>query len=214
MKKTPLCFAAFLVILLAACQTSLISDLVARSGERLFWDDFSNASGNWPRVSGPNGDLGIASGTYQIQVHSTQFVVPATPKHPFRDVQVEADATRLAGPLQNLFGLVCRSRDSNNFYFFAISSDGYYALGKIKDGKVSLLGQEMMAYNAAIIQGDSPNRLRLDCIGETLMGYVNQQGIATGADADFTSGEVGLVAGAYEIPGVQVAFDNFVVYKP
>jgi hypothetical protein len=214
MKKSHLCFFAFLVILLSACQSSLISDLAARPGERLFWEDFSNASGNWPQISGPTGDIGIANGTYQIQVLSAQLVILASPVHPFRDVQVEADAARLAGPLQNLLGLACRSNDSNNFYFFAISSDGYYALGKIKNGKVSLLGQEMMAYNAAIIQGDGLNRLRLDCIDGTLTGYVNSQVVATSEDADFTSGEVGLVAGAYDIPGVHVVFDNFVVFKP
>jgi len=82
--------------------------------------------------------------------------VLAAPGHSFLDVQVEVDAARLAGPEQNLFGLVCRSSNISNFYFFAISSDGYYALGKIRNGKTSLLGQDMMAYNAAIIQGLVP----------------------------------------------------------
>ncbi len=71
-----------------------------------------------------------------------------------------------------------------------------------------------MAPSAAIIQGHGPNHLRLDCIGETLRGYVNDQVIATSNDTDFPSGDVGLVAGALDTPGVDVAFDNFVVYKP
>jgi hypothetical protein len=214
MKQYTLFLFTFLVILLSACQSSLISDLAARPGEKLFWDDFSDASGNWPQVSGPNGSLDIADGRYQLQVLSAQFEVLATPGHVFRDVQIEADATRQAGPVQSLFGLVCRSSNSDNFYFFAVSSDGYYALAKIKNGKTSLLGQEMMAYNAAIIQGDGPNHLRFDCISKTLTGYVNGQVIAISDDTDFSSGEVGLIAGAFDTPGVDVAFDNFVVYKP
>ncbi len=52
----------------------------------------------------------------------------------------------------------------NDFYFFAVSSDGYYAIGKIKEGVTTLLGQEMMAYNVSIQQGVEPNLLRFDCI--------------------------------------------------
>jgi hypothetical protein len=205
---------ALLVILLSACQSSLISELAAQPGEKLFWDDFSDASGNWPQVSGPNGNLGIANGAYRIQALSTHYEVLAAPRHTFRDVQVEVDATRQAGPEQNLFGLICRSSNSEDFYFFAISSDGYCALGKIKNSKTTLLGQEMMAYNSDIIQGDGPNHLRFDCIGETLTGYVNGRVVASSKDGDFSSGDVGLVAGALDTPGVAVVFDNFVVYKP
>lgn len=214
MKQISSCLLIFLVLVLSACQPFLISNLVARPGERLFWDDFSEASGDWPQVSGPNGSLGVVLGAYRIQVLATHYEVLATPGYTFRDVRVEVDATRQAGPLQNMFGLVCRSSHSKDFYFFAISSDGYYALGKIINGKAALLGQEMMAYNANILPGDGPNHLRFDCIGETLTGYVNGQVIATSNDVDLSSGNVGLVAGALDTTGVDVAFDNFEVLKP
>jgi hypothetical protein len=191
----------------------LITDLIAQPGEKLFWDDFSDPSGNWLQVSGPNGSAGVARGAYQIQIFTAQKEILATSRHIFRDVQVEVDATRLAGPLQNLFGLVCRSSDASDFYFFAISSDGYYGLGKVKNARVVLLDQEMMVYSPTILQGYS-NHLRFDCIGETLKGYINGQFIASGKDADFSSGEAGLVVGALDKPGVNVAFGNFVVYKP
>jgi hypothetical protein len=214
MKHLPSILIVFLVLLLSACQSSLIADLAARPGEKLFWDDFSDGSGNWPQVSDPNGSLGIVQGAYRIQILSPHYEVLAAPGHIFRDVQVEVDTARQAGPVQNLFGLVCRSSNFQNFYFFAISSDGYYALGKIRNGKTSLLGQEMMVQNSAISQGGGINHLRLDCIGDTLRGYVNDQIVAISNDTDFSSGDVGLIAGALDTPGVEVTFDNFVVYKP
>ncbi len=213
MRTQPVYLLAFLAVLLSGCRSTLITDLVARPGEKLFWDDFSDPSGNWPQFAGPNGNAGVAQGAYQMQVLTAQKEILATSGHIFRDVQVEADATRLAGPLQNLFGLVCRSSDASDFYFFAISSDGYYGLGKVKNARVALLGQEMMVYSPAILKVN-PNHLRFDCTGETLKGYVNGQLIASGTDADFSSGEAGLMAGALDKPGVNVAFDNFVVYKP
>ncbi len=124
------------------------------------------------------------------------------------------DATRLAGPVDNRFGLICRFQDMDNYYFFIISSDGYYAIGKIKNGAASLLGQEMMAYSAAIVQGSGPNRLRFDCIGNTLTGTVNGQAVAITNDADFSGGDAGLITGAFDETGVEVSFDNFMVYKP
>jgi hypothetical protein len=213
MKRHHLFLFALLALLLSACRSDLITDMVTEPGDRLFWDDFSDTSGNWSLVSGPNGSSSIANGAYQFQVLSAQHEILATPGHIFGDVQVEADAARLAGPVQNLFGLVCRSGTSENFYFFAISSDGYFGLGKVKNARVTLLGQQMMAYTSAILQG-SPNHLRFDCIGESLTGYANGQVIATGKDADFSSGEAGLMAGTLDRPGVDVAFDNFAVYKP
>ena len=213
MKRQLTYLLACVALLLSGCRSSLITDMVTQPGDRLFWDNFSDSSGNWTQVSGPSGSSGIANGAYQFQILSSQHEILASPGHTFRDVQVEADATRLAGPLKNLFGLVCRSANSENFYFFVISSDGYYGLGKVKNAQVTLLGQAMMAYSPAILQGN-PNHLRLDCIGETLKGIINGQVIAASKDADFSSGEVGLVAGAMDAPDVDVSFDNFVVYKP
>jgi hypothetical protein len=214
MKLLPICLCALLACWLTACQSSLISDLAAQPGEKLFWDEFSDASGNWPQGSDANGSVGIANGEYRIQVFSPHYQVIAAPGHIFRDVQVEAEATWLAGPVQNSFGLACRSSNANSYYFFVISNDGYYALGKIKNGLTTLLGQEMMAYSTAITQGEGSYHLRLDCIGKSLKGIVNGQLIAMSEDADFSSGKVGLVAGALDAPGVDVAFDHFIVYQP
>jgi len=33
-------------------------------------------------------------------------------------------------------------------------------------------------------------------------------------DDDFTSGDVGILAGSFDKPGSDIYFDNFVVYKP
>jgi hypothetical protein len=33
-------------------------------------------------------------------------------------------------------------------------------------------------------------------------------------DSDFSSGDVGVIAGAYDTPGVEILFDNFAVLKP
>ena len=204
----------FLVLFLSACQSSLIADLVTPSGQALYHDDFSDPSSGWRETVSSNGSLGYADGSYRMLVQSPGYDLWSVSGQTYRDVQIEADAARLAGPLNNRFGLICRFQDMNDFYVFFISSDGYYTIGKIKNGTASLLGQEMMAYSSFIQQGDAPNHLRFDCIGDTLKGSVNGQLLAITTDSDFSGGDAGLIAGAFDESGVEVSFDNFVVYKP
>jgi len=203
-----------LVLFLTACQSAWVAELVTQSGQALYHDDFSDPSSGWPQTVSANGSLGYIDGVYRMVVQSAGYDLWAVSGQTYGDVQIEADATRLAGPVSNRFGLICRYQDMDNFYMFIISSDGYYAIGKIKNGAVSLLGQEMMAYSAAIVQGSDPNHLRFDCIGNTLTGIVNGQAIANTSDADFSGGDAGLMAGAFDEGGVDVTFDNFVVIKP
>jgi hypothetical protein len=67
---------------------------------------------------------------------------------------------------------------------------------------------------SVIKQGAASNHIRADCIGNSLTLYVNDVQVATVNDISFSEGDVGLMAGAYDVPGVDILFDNFVVYKP
>ncbi len=203
-----------LLLALSACQTSLITDLAAQAGEPIYWDDFSDSSGNWPAYSSQQGVMGYADGVYTISVVSSDYQLWAVSGQTYRDVVVSVDATRIAGPLANLFGLVCRYQDGENFYFFIISSDGYFATGKTKNGVASLLGQGMMAYSSDIAQGMGTNHLAFSCIGDALTGAVNGQVVTLTRDPDFSTGDAGLLAGSFEEGGVQVRFDNFLVANP
>jgi hypothetical protein len=203
-----------LVFTLTACQSSWITNLVTPPGQPLYQDDFSNPASGWPEEINEKGSLGYTKGDYRILVQSANFDLWAVSGHSYGNVRIETDATRLAGPASNRFGLVCRFQDIGNFYVFYISSDGYYAIAKIKDGSTMLLGQQMMAYSDLIHQGEGPNHLRFDCIGNTLTGWVNGQGVAAASDADFPKGDAGLIAGAFDEGGVEVSFANFMVIKP
>ena len=110
--------------------------------------------------------------------------------------------------------MICRHRDDQNFYYFVISADGYYAIGKVKEGEQSLLGQDAMRYSSAIKTGVAINHLRADCQGSTLRFYINQAPIALVEDFDFIEGDVGLLAGTLNEGGLDVLFDNFVVVHP
>lgn len=71
-----------------------------------------------------------------------------------------------------------------------------------------------MAYSDHIIQGKGTNRIRADCSGWSLSLFVNGFQLVNVSDLEYLSGDVGLIAGTEEEPGVDILFDNFVVYAP
>ncbi len=123
--KTMQCL--LLVFILSGCKGALIGDLVAQPGQALYHDDFSDPGSGWPQATSAKGILGYDQGAYRMQVLSPGYDLRAVSGQFFSDVQIEVDTTRVSGPVYNQFGVTCRFQDLNNFYFFVISSDGYYA---------------------------------------------------------------------------------------
>lgn len=181
----------------------------------LFQDDFSDTSSGWDRVNQPEGITDYNDGVYRIFVNTLNTDIWANPGLDFSDVRILVDATKMGGIDNNDFGVICRYQDADNYYFFILSSDGYYGIGKVRDGVQTLIGMDAMPPSEAIIQGDATNRLRADCIGPKLSLFANDEFLAQFEDSDLTSGDVGLIAGTSpEAPGTDIFFDNFQVLKP
>jgi hypothetical protein len=184
------------------------------SGSVLFQDDFSDPSSGWDRVNVDDGVTDYADGAYRIYVNTSDSDVWANPGLKFDDVYVEVDATKIGGSDDNDYGVICRYQDGDNFYFFVISSDGYYGVGKVLQGEQQLIGMDSMPPSEVIKKGNVTNHLRAGCLGSKLSLAINDQLLAEYDDTDFTSGDVGLVAGSFSEAGVDIHFDNFVVTKP
>ena len=202
------------ILLLSACLPAQSSVAIksGNPGDVLYKDDFSDNTSGWDRVLNDGGIMDYDSGGYRILVKQADMNFWATPSENFGDVRVEADVTKLNGPDENRAGLICRYQNGN-YYFFIISNDGFYAIGKFTNGQAILIGQESMVQTDTIVL-DGINHLRADCVGNTLTFYVNFTEVASTQDADFATGGVGLLAGAFAGPGVDVLFKNFVVLQP
>ena len=200
-------------LLLTACASVPIPAIsTANPGDILYQEQFENNTTGWARIANDNGIMDYDGGGYRILVRQPKLNVWSTSEKDFGDVRVEADVIKLYGPDENRMGLICRYQ-GGDYYFFVISNDGYYVIGKFIGGLTLLLGQrEMQASDA--IQAGTMNHLRADCIGDKLTFYINFKEVASATDSDFPSGDVGVVAGAFSEPGVDVLFDNFVVLQP
>lgn len=209
-------YAVIIVLSFAILACSVLSggDSSSESSNVLFKDDFSSSNSGWDQVRADDGITDYENGVYRINVLVPDTDVWANPGLDFTDTQVEVDATKVGGPDDNDFGIICRYQDTDNYYYFIISSDGYYGIGKVVDGEYNLIGMDSMPPSEAINQGADTNHLRADCIGNTLTLYVNGEELDSKEDNEFTSGDVGLLAGTYTESGTDIHFDDFYVYKP
>jgi hypothetical protein len=181
----------------------------------LFQDDFTDTTSGWK--NSPDSVFGAKyyeNGTYRILVNSDNSLITSTPGLRFKDVKVFVTSSKLAGPDDDIYGILCRYQDSNNYYFFVISSDGYYGIGKTINGRQTLIRDEKMPPSDAIHQGFATNHLRADCAGDQLSLSVNGVHLSSVSDSSIPSGDVGLIAGTYSEPGLVIKFSNFSVLKP
>jgi hypothetical protein len=206
------CVLSILVFasILSACSSSLSN---VPNGSVLFKDDFSVSTSGWDRFKSAEGTMDYDGGGYRILVNALQVSFWSAPHKDFSDVRIEVDSGKVGGPDENRIGLICRY-SGNQYYFFVISSDGYYGIGIFDHGQTALLGQSVMQASDKIKTGADINHLRADCNGDTLTLFVNGFQLAQAHDSTLKHGDVGLLAGTFSRPGVDVLFDNFVVTKP
>jgi len=212
LSKSRLVQVSFIFLLVSCAPAPTPATPPPPSGSVLFEDEFDVNTTGWDRFANEGGIMDYFEGGYRILVQRPGLNFWSTPEKDYGDVRIEADTLKLAGPDENRMGLMCRYQ-AGNHYFFIISNDGYYGIGKFIDGQTTLLGQSEMKPNA-LIQPNMINHLRADCVDNTLTFYVNFTEIASVQDDDLASGDIGVLAGSFSQPGVDVSFDHFVVMQP
>ncbi len=214
MKTRFITILIILVLVSLACSLGSSGEETVQPSNILFEDDFSDTSSGWDRVDVDEQTTDYANGVYRILVNEDNTDVWANPGLSYNDVRIEVDATKAGGSDDNDFGVICRYQDVENFYYFVISSDGYYGIFKTVNGEQILIGTENMPPSDAIKLGNTTNHLSAECVGNKLSMYANGVKLDEFEDTDFTSGDVGLIAGTYDTPGTEIHFDNFEVLQP
>ena len=229
MRHTTPALLIFIFLFTLACSTSslpgggddasgpTVEPPLPASGSVLFQDDFSNSSTGWDQISGADGIEDYDNGVYRIQVTTPNFIYFATPGRNFQDARIEVDTAKIGGPDSNRAGLVCRFQTVNGtptFYFFIITSDGFYGMGRTNGEQTVLIGMNELTQNANINTGLAINHLRADCQGSMLSFYVNGFLVGQATDETLTRGDVGLIAGTFTEGAVDIIFDQFIVLQP
>jgi hypothetical protein len=174
-------------------------------------DDFSNPKSGWDRGADSTAEWGYQDDEYRILVHDTDTTAWANTHehHDLTNLVMVAEARRVAGPLDNEYGVIVRYQDRANFYLFTVSSDGQYAVQMLLDDNWKDLVE--WTPSDAIEQDDGTNLLRVEAKGPEMRFLVNGELLCTVQDSTISSGSVGLAAGTFTEPEVEVRFDNLLV---
>jgi hypothetical protein len=205
-----------LLLLLVLCVTLLTAACGGKSGELVLRDSFDVYDSLWGEDTRDEFTRGFADDAYFFEIIEPQWLAWALSTDTLRDADIETDAYLSDGPTDNHFGVICRYRSPDDFYYLAISSDGFHAIFRRQDGgDLKPLNDEgAMLFSPAIKTGNEPNRIRALCHEDELTLFVNGELLDSITDDAHSRGHVGFAAGSGPDGGVRIQFDEFAVYRP
>lgn len=184
-------------------------------GDILYRDDFSTFSRKWNTGNTSAGSRYYEDGALMIHVWQEQYIVWSTYDHWEGSqgiVQISAQVKQSTG--KGGFGIICQYVNNRNFYALEVTEDGYFSIWKYADGQESYILDWQFSNR---IRTNAPVRLTAECLGNHFKLAFNNVLLADVVDHEATStpsGAVGLFANAWEVGGLIVAFDDFVLAQP
>jgi hypothetical protein len=178
-------------------------------------DDFSSVDSCFPVGVVPEVRRFEQDGQYHIAVDQSVYFGWSICDKDVRNFILEVDATPIEGPSNKAYayGVVFRQDlDSEGFYAFLISGDGYYSFSGIYPNDFfSLLS---WASIREINQGKETNHLKVVAMGDQFDLYVNDVFVGRVREGTLGSGPFGFIVQTFDDAGVDVAFDNLVITEP
>lgn len=175
--------------------------------ETELWEEPFDVAGTWQLSSDAAAETRIEDGRLLVIVHEPGQVAWAVAGKRLSNLRLAVEATPVAGPVDNEYGILIRMDGDKHFYAFSISADGYARVARYADGQWTLLSADWFSH-PAILQGMATNRLELEAQGTQFKFWVNGELVVELSDAELAQGDVGLYAGAFNEGEVQLAFDN------
>jgi len=177
----------------------------------LFQDDFADPRSGWRLFDNANGWGAYLNNEFHILVKKDHTLLWSTVKNSFEDVIITVKTSILSQTGEGDRGAICRYKDPENYYYLAISEEGYFGIFK----KVAAVYTPLLnwQYSPAITRY-APVTLTVACVGDTLT--IGADGVVLGQvkDTAFSQGDVGLAAGAWTSADFGAAFSSLEVHSP
>lgn len=204
--------AAFLVCNLSVSLAQNARPGDELKGELLYNENFSTSKGSlWAGSSDDNWTYYFDNGRYNMVVYNMNSWKSYAIGNSYSNFILDVQARQEGGTSDNVYGVIVRKVDWNNYYNFLISGDGYYEVAKMEDGKWSPVNWKR---SDAINLGNSTNLIRIICNGNDFSFYVNDVMLEEYTNSSFSSGNIGLTAGTnYAIGQARVSFDDISIWQ-
>jgi hypothetical protein len=181
----------------------------------IYSDDFSNPS-LWYAHEEDDFGFFYEDDAYYIYNDFLYGAIWSVKYQEFNDVSLAVDAIYIDGPPDSYYGLVCRfSNDGMDYYGLVIGSGGFFGILKMEDGDLEFLSTGVDDGETILLEEDEINRIQGTCKDDKLILSVNDSQLIETVDDTFDIGEIGLMVGnRMSGTGIEVEFDNFVIYTP
>ncbi|HYI21995.1 MAG TPA: hypothetical protein VEX62_05085 [Candidatus Limnocylindrales bacterium] len=174
-----------------------------------FFDSFLEPSTVWYTGSQEAAEWSFVPGAYRATfvedlggASALSFAMRPPP-----DISLELDVTFAEGELLGMAGLLCRTYDRGG-YGFDILPQGAFWIYRYEEGDLEPTPLIEFTDHGAIMAGAGlTNRLRFDCIGDTLTAYANDVELARVTDS--TIDAPGYTFSAVGYGAMTVDFNNF-----
>ena len=175
-------------------------------------DDFSELSDLWETHYDGETATYYKAGRYHVSINAEDLIAWGTADMSASDFLAAVDVSHYDGTLNNRGSLLFRYVDSDNYYSFSVSSDGYYSLRKLEDDAWETLID--WTESGAISVGErTTNRVAVLAEGDHITLLVNGEALAEVDDSTFVEGAIALAAGSFDEYEVDIAFDNFALWQ-
>jgi hypothetical protein len=184
------------------------------SGGVLLSDDFSSPL--WATGTSTDSLVEYANQALQMIVYPKNSFVWSPPNdQDYQNIHMEVTVINNGTDSTTAFGLICNQQPiGENFYYFAITPAGQYAIAKAVQGQddLFLTNNDQWANSSLIPKDASSYRVGADCGNDSLALYVNGQQIETISDTSYVSGGVALFTwSGEEATNTNVSFDDFLL---
>ncbi|MCC6453440.1 MAG: PT domain-containing protein [Caldilineaceae bacterium] len=195
---------------LAPIRQDEVADYIAdiRSEDADIEDDFSRNSGLWDTPFEGTTSVYYRSSELRIAVEEENTLAWSMLDAEVHDFYVEVDSIHREGTLDNQFGFLFRFDEANNYYLFAVSSDGYYSLQLNNNGEWAPI-IDWEESDAIEIGEGAVNTLGLLAEGDSFTLLINDFIIDEASDDTLSGTGLALNAGVFAEPPIELGFDNF-----
>ncbi|HEU4326284.1 MAG TPA: hypothetical protein VFS21_24300 [Roseiflexaceae bacterium] len=149
----------------------------------------------------------FAGDAYRISVKPAAYLAWSPLEDTYDDAAVEVGVRLLSGPPPTAFGIIFRFQDEDNFYFYNITADGYYALDMKKNGRWSAL----LDWARLPGGGGRERRLRVELAGERMRLFLDGTLLDETSDDNFRRGRIALAVNTFDQGDAVVAFRNLLL---
>src|SRR5204863_689975 len=127
-------------------------------------------AGGWDIFDETQASAAYFNGEYQLRLKQTPWrtwglahaiTAPS-------DVTLSIAGRLVSGADSSAYGLLCRFRDADHFYFFLVTGDGRFLIGKVDGGMEYGLSASAFLPSESILPGNVPNLLTAQCLGDRL----------------------------------------------